>query len=96
MTSAREERRFRAFTCGRRARLRNVQSDFVHRIVALSVGAALMGVPHRIAYRSALYEHDLVVHPVRSVQVATDRRVRTTRSARPQADERLRSAISRQ
>ena len=45
--------------------------------VALSVGAALKGVPHRIAYRSALYEHDLVVHPARSIQVATDRRVRT-------------------
>ena len=52
--------------------------------VALSVGAALKGVPHRIAYRSALYEHDLVVHPARSIQVATDRRVRTaTLSGRP-------------
>ena len=52
--------------------------------VALSVGAALKGVPHRIAYRSALYEHDLVVHPARSIQVATDRRVRTTTlSGRP-------------
>ena len=52
--------------------------------VALSVGAALTGVPHRIAYRSALYEHDLVVHPARSIQVATDRRVRTrTLSGRP-------------
>ena len=45
--------------------------------VALSVGAALRSVPHRIAYRSALYEHDLVVHPVRSIQVAAERRVRT-------------------
>ena len=45
--------------------------------VALSVGAALKGLPHRIAYRSALYEHDLVVHPARSIQVATERRVRT-------------------
>ena len=35
--------------------------------VALSVGAALKGLPHRIAYRSALYEHDLVVHPARSI-----------------------------
>ena len=52
--------------------------------VALSVGAALKGVSHRIAYRSALYEHDLVVHPARSIQVATDRRVRTTTlSGRP-------------
>ena len=45
--------------------------------VALSVGAALKGLPHRIAWRSALYEHDLVVHPARSIQVATERRVRT-------------------
>ena len=45
--------------------------------VALSVGAALKGLPHRIAWRSALYEHDLVVHPARSFQVATERRVRT-------------------
>ena len=45
--------------------------------IALSVGAALKRVPHRIAYRSALYEHDLMVHPPRSIQVATDRRVRT-------------------
>ena len=37
--------------------------------VALSVGAALKGVPHRIAYRSALYEHDLVVHPARSMRI---------------------------
>ena len=47
--------------------------------VALCVGAALKGLPHRIPYRSALYEHDLVVHPARSIQVATDRRVRTKR-----------------
>ena len=45
--------------------------------VALSVGAALSGVSHRIAYRSALYEHDLLVHPSRSIQVATERRIRT-------------------
>ena len=45
--------------------------------VALSVGAALKGLPHRIVWRSALYEHDLVVHPARSIQVATERRVRT-------------------
>lgn len=52
--------------------------------VALSVGAALKGLPHRIAYRSALYEHDLVVHPARSIQVATERRLRTkTLSGRP-------------
>lgn len=52
--------------------------------VALSVGAALKSVSHRIAYRSALYEHDLVVHPARSIQVAAERRVRTkTLSSRP-------------
>ena len=35
-------------------------------------------------YRSALHEHDLVVHPARSIQVATGRRVRTrTLSGRP-------------
>ena len=52
--------------------------------VALSVGAALPGVCHRIAYRSALYKHDLVVHPARSIQVAAERRVRTrTLSGRP-------------
>lgn len=45
--------------------------------VGLSVGAALKGVSHRIAYRSALYEHDLVTHPARSIQVAAERRVRT-------------------
>ena len=45
--------------------------------IALSVGAALQGVPHRIAYRSALYEHDLLLHPVRSIQVAVERRTRT-------------------
>lgn len=52
--------------------------------VALTVGAALENVSHRIAYRSALYEHDLVVHPARSIQVAAERRVRTkTLSGRP-------------
>ena len=45
--------------------------------VALSVGAAFKGLPHRIAWRSALYEHDLVVHPARTIQVAAIRRVRT-------------------
>ena len=45
--------------------------------IALSVGAAFKGLPHRVAYRTALYEHDLVVHPVRTIQVAAIRRVRT-------------------
>ncbi len=52
--------------------------------LALCVGAALKGLPHRIAYQNALYEHDLVVHPARTIQVATARRVRTRRlSGRP-------------
>ena len=45
--------------------------------VALSVGAAFKGLPHRIAWRSALYEHDLLVHPTCAIQVAAARRVRT-------------------
>ena len=45
--------------------------------IALSVSAAFIGMPHRIAYRSALYEHDLIVHPARTIQVAAIRRVRT-------------------
>ena len=52
--------------------------------VALSVGAALPSMLHRIAYRSALHEHDLLVHPPRSIQVAAERRIRTkTLSDRP-------------
>ena len=45
--------------------------------LALSVGTAFKGLPHRIAWRSALCEHDLVAHPARTIQVATLRRVRT-------------------
>ena len=33
----------------------------VNEDIALSVGTAMHKVPHRIAYRSALYEHDLLV-----------------------------------
>ena len=52
--------------------------------VALSVGAALSSVAHRIAYRNALSEHDLVPHPARTIQVASERRVRTrSLSGRP-------------
>ncbi len=47
--------------------------------IALAVGAALCSVPHRIAYRSALHEHSLLVHAPRSIQVATSRRVRSER-----------------
>jgi len=45
--------------------------------VALAVGAAFAGMPHRMAYRTALDEHDLIVHPARSIYVATSRRIRT-------------------
>ena len=52
--------------------------------VALAVGAAFAGLPHRMAYRTALDEHDLIVHPARSIQVATSRRIRTkSLSGRP-------------
>lgn len=45
--------------------------------VALAVGAALQDLPHRIAYQTALYEHDLLVQPVRSIKVAVIHPVRT-------------------
>ena len=45
--------------------------------IAMSVSAAFKGLAHRMAYRSALYEHDLLVHPPPAIQVATQRRVRT-------------------
>ena len=52
--------------------------------IALAVGAAFVGMPHRMAYRTALDEHDLIVHPARSIYVATSRRIRTkTLSGRP-------------
>ena len=31
--------------------------------IAMSVSAAFKGLAHRMAYRSALYEHNLLVHP---------------------------------
>jgi predicted transcriptional regulator of viral defense system len=47
--------------------------------IALAVAAAFDGVPHRIAYRSALDHHGLLTHPARTIQVATPRlrRIRT-------------------
>ncbi|MCY4426421.1 MAG: type IV toxin-antitoxin system AbiEi family antitoxin domain-containing protein [Halieaceae bacterium] len=45
--------------------------------VALAVGAAFTGTPHRMGYRTALDEHDLIVHPARSITVATPKQVRT-------------------
>jgi predicted transcriptional regulator of viral defense system len=44
--------------------------------VALAVGAAFGGKPHRIAYRSALDWHGLLEHPSRQIVVAADRRPR--------------------
>lgn len=43
--------------------------------VALAVGAFFGGEPHRIAYRSALDYHGLLIHPARTIQVACPRRV---------------------
>ena len=45
--------------------------------VALAVRAAFGDTPHRLAYRTALYEHDLITHPLRSIQVATTKRTRS-------------------
>jgi predicted transcriptional regulator of viral defense system len=44
---------------------------------ALAVSAAFSGIPHRIGYRTALDEHDLLSHAVRTIQIATAKRVRT-------------------
>jgi len=52
--------------------------------IALAVSAAFSRQEHRIAYRSALYEHGLITHPSRNIQVAAARRTRvTTLSGRP-------------
>ena len=40
--------------------------------IALAVAAAFQGRPHRIAFRSALDHHGLLVYPSREVIVATD------------------------
>jgi len=41
-------------------------------------------MPHRMAYRTALDENDLIVHPARSIYVAISKRIRTkTLSGRP-------------
>lgn len=41
--------------------------------IALAVGAAFKNIPHRIGYRSALDEHDLIVHPARTIHVAVSK-----------------------
>ena len=43
--------------------------------VALAVGAFFAGEPHRLAYRSALDYHGLLIHPARTIQVACPREV---------------------
>lgn len=43
--------------------------------VALAVGAFFAGEPHRIAYRSALDYHGLLIHTARTIQVACPREV---------------------
>lgn len=40
--------------------------------VALAVGAAFQSRPHRIAFRSALDHHGLLLYPAREIVVATD------------------------
>lgn len=47
--------------------------------IALAVGAAFSKEPHRIAFRSALDHHGLLIHPARTVQVAMPRRVKLHR-----------------
>jgi predicted transcriptional regulator of viral defense system len=44
--------------------------------IALAVGAAFGREPHRIAFRSALDHHGLLVNPARTIQVALPRRVK--------------------
>lgn len=44
--------------------------------VALAVGAAFKGMPHRMGYRTALDEHDLLIHPARTIHVAASRMIR--------------------
>jgi predicted transcriptional regulator of viral defense system len=44
--------------------------------LADAVGVAFSGLEHRIAYRSALDELELLTHPARTIQVAARRRVR--------------------
>lgn len=44
--------------------------------IVLAVAAAFADEPHRIAFRSALDHHGLLVHPARTVQIALPRRVK--------------------
>jgi predicted transcriptional regulator of viral defense system len=47
--------------------------------IALAVAAVFADEPHRIAFRSALDHHGLLVHPARTVQIALPRRVKLER-----------------
>lgn len=52
--------------------------------VAMAVAAVFSGHPHRIAYRTALDELELVAHPVRTIYVAARKRMRVkSLSGRP-------------
>ncbi|MCK5806184.1 MAG: hypothetical protein KAI66_25355, partial [Lentisphaeria bacterium] len=52
--------------------------------LSVVVASAFSGSPHRIAYRSALDENDLITHPVRTLYVASTRRMRVrSLSGRP-------------
>lgn len=44
--------------------------------LAIAVAAAFSRRPHRMAYRTALAEHDLLGHPVRTIYVAAIKRMR--------------------
>ena len=59
--------------------LGNLGTSAASEDVALAVGALLASEPHRIAYKTALDYHGLIVHPVKRIQVATDRRVQVRR-----------------
>ncbi len=48
----------------------------------LAVGAAFRDVDHRIAYATALSEHGLLSHPVRTIYVACTRQVRIEKLSR--------------
>ncbi len=52
--------------------------------VAIAVAAAFSGQVHRMAYRTALDEQELIAHPSRTIYVATTRRTRVkSLSGRP-------------
>lgn len=50
--------------------------------LSLAVGAAFRGIDHRIAYATALSEHGLLSHPVRTIYLACTRQVRIEKVSR--------------